>query len=923
MATLKTADTITIEAPRFEHHHSGLGVETTAPRISWRFNHASMPAEDWQQAVYELEITIQNGTSEVYRVVSSESICVPWPAQPLQQRQQAKVRVRCQRDTQIESALWTEWSASSIVESTLLHTNAWEAQLIGASQQLKNEDTSLRPIRLLKSFTTRSDTIRRARLYITAHGCYKARINGHVIGDHFMAPGWQSYKHRLHCQTFDVAEHLTSNNSLDVEVAAGWFASKLAWAKGRRNFYGDELGLLAQLMIDYNDGSTEVIKSDATWQSGESPIISSEIQNGETYQQSLDVELTSQNAKLSAVKVLPMPTAKLIFPNAPPVRVTQAVQIQRIFKSPSGLTLLDFGQNLVGCLLIHSLRKSPGTEVRFSHAEVLENGELGRRPLRGATSTDTVICDGNELKDWSPKFTFHGFRYVEVTGWSPEDKECPLTIASISAQVIHSDMQRTGTFECSNQLVNKLHENATWSMRGNFLSVPTDCPQRDERLGWTGDIQVFGPSAGFLYDTTGMLGKWLDDLSVEQAERGGVPPFVVPDVITRRDAIDTDFWPHMPNAVWDDVAVLLPWSLYTASGDLHMLDKQYTSMQAWLDQGIQRGEDGLWDANLYQLGDWLDPIAPPSEPGNGRTDGVLVADMYLIQITKKIAETASLLAKPDDAARYAADYKRLLEVFRYKYVSRSGLVVADTQTTLALMIMFDLFESSEQREVAGKRLARSIRLQQFRVATGFAGTPIILHALSRTGHSQLAYRMLLEGQCPSWMYAISMGATTIWERWDSMLPDGSINPGEMTSFNHYALGSVVNWLHEVVAGLSPLEPGYKVIQIKPVPGGDITSAKVELLSPYGKIRCQWHLDGDSFSLDVTIPPNTTAVVIMPGEEVKKRIGAGQHVFTSTVTLQLWPPEAIMPPFWPQPAPLLAKHMDQLTNAEQEIVPGET
>ncbi|OCT53203.1 hypothetical protein CLCR_10222 [Cladophialophora carrionii] len=433
-------------------------------------------------------------------------------------------------------------------------------------------------------------------------------------------------------------------------------------------------------------------------------------------------------------------------------------------------------------------------------------------------------------------------------------------------------MKRTGWFSCSHPMVNKLHENAIWSMRGNFLSVPTDCPQRNERLGWTGDIQVFARSANFLYNTTGMLGNWLDDLAAEQMEpwREGVPPFVVPDVITKAHPDDDDFWPHIPNAVWDDAAVLVPWSLYLASGDKEVLEKQYASMTSWIDRGIPRGTDGLWDANIYQLGDWLDPMAPPTEPGNGRTDRAFVADAYLVRATDVMAQACAVLGRDDDANRYRSDCQRLKQAFHDKYVAKSGLLVADTQTALSLAVVFILLDSPDQLAVVGDRLARAVRLQQFRVSTGFAGTPIITHALTSTGHPELAYRMVLEKNCPSWMYPISMGATTIWERWDSMLPDGSINPGEMTSFNHYALGSVVNWLHECVGGISSLEPGWKRVKVRPVPGGGLTSASVAHESPYGRIESSWEIKaGTKFHLEILLPPNTSAWVVLPGEHKKK------------------------------------------------------
>ncbi|KAJ9660793.1 hypothetical protein H2198_002332 [Neophaeococcomyces mojaviensis] len=918
---------IDVSAPSFEHHHDGLGVSTSQPRISWHFSHLDNSIKGWQQDSYELGISFADSDqTHTFTVKSSQSICVPWPARALKSRERTKVRVRSYGSSQSSDAQQsepepTEWSPWSVVEVGLLKRTDWTAQMIAAPKQLKNKDGSLTPIRLAKTFTLPANrNVVRARIYMTAHGCYDTRINGHTVGDHGMAPGWQSYEHRLHYQIFDVSEHLISGsqNTIDVQIGPGWYASALAWAGGRRCFFGDTLSLLAQLEVEFDDNDhLFVLNTDSSWSSLSSAITSSEIYNGETYEMALERDaskLIPQSSAHSSARIIGFPTSNLASPDTPPVRVTQEIQPVSIFRSKSGKVLVDFGQNLVGRLRIVKLQKAAGTTVSFSHAEVLEDGELGTRPLRFAKNTDRIICDGSELENWTPKFTFHGFRYVEVDTWTPEDKDCPFTVDSIVAQVMHTDMQRTGWFECSHSLVNKLHQNAIWSMRGNFLSVPTDCPQRDERLGWTGDIQVFAPSASFLYDTTGMLGNWLDDLAAEQLspKNNGVPPFVVPDVITKSHAEDNNYWPAIPNAVWDDVAVLLPWSLYRASGDLNMLRKQYDSMKAWIDRGIRRGADGLWDPELYQLGDWLDPIAPPSEPGNGRTDGVLVADVYLVQVTKKLAEACELLDIAEEAAKYNADATRLLGLFREKYITKSGLIAADTQTALALGIMFGLFEP-HQLQAAGDRLARSVRMQQFRVATGFAGTPIVLHALTAVGHSQIAYRMLLEQRCPSWMYAVLMGGTTIWERWDSMLSDGSINPGEMTSFNHYALGSVVNWLHETVGGISSLEPGWRRILVRPIPGGNLTHSKVTHVGPYGRIECAWQLtEGGLFKMTLEVPPNSEAVVVLPSQQFKEKdvhkseglqVGSGQHEFECHLAEPAWPPQAIMPPFWPQPQPV--------------------
>jgi alpha-L-rhamnosidase len=721
-----------------------------------------------------------------------------------------------------------------------------------------------------------------------------------------MAPGWTSYHHRLAYQVFEVDSLIdkNDNNVLIVEVAEGWYAGRLGFGGGKRHIYGDRMAVMAQLEVDGLADGRFRVASDTSWKCHPSPIMKSEIYNGELYDARTKVEDWNQHGRhhvgseWEAVSVFDFPRARLYAPSAPPVRVTEIVSPQNIFTTPAGRTVLDFGQNLVGKLLIHSMTLPVDAMASFTHAEVMEDdGELGTRPLRGAQCIDNVISSGQPLIDWSPKFTFHGFRFVQVDGWDPRTEQSWQT--NIQALVIHTDLKRTGRFECSNSAVNRLHQNACWSMRGNFLSIPSDCPQRDERLGWTGDIQIFGPSATFLYDCIGMLSEWMEDVACEQSDYNGVPPLVVPNILDH-------VWPSIPQALWDDVVIILPWVLYLSSGDRDILHRQYPSMISWLNQGVRRGEDGLWDPELWQLGDWLDPQAPPDEPGDCRTNGTLVADAYLVYVTSLMVEIASILGRDTESRHYSCKAQRLRGLFQNKYIAPSGLIVGDSQTAYSLAIVFGILSTRCQLDTARRQLAARVRMAKFRVATGFAGTPVILQALTDTDNLPLAYRMLLEDECPSWLYPITMGATTVWERWDSMLPNGSINPGEMTSFNHYALGSVVNWLHETVGGLRPLEAGWKTALVSPQPGGSVTHATVSYESLYGNWSCQWKLlhDADragavTFCLDLIVPPNCQAVVKVRTTEdgsrnIEENVGSGKHQWKIPFDPLPWPPKATAP-----------------------------
>ncbi|KAE8151846.1 bacterial alpha-L-rhamnosidase-domain-containing protein [Aspergillus avenaceus] len=901
--------------PSAEQHATGFGVNIATPRLSWRFLNTSKDCPlGWEQTAYEIQILrSSNAPVEAFKETSNVSVLVPWPSTPLQSREKVQVRVRvygaCNEGAQSEPTDWSPWST---IECALLHRHDWKALPI-ASTEDPPDDIPLRPVRFRKFFHLQGPSaIKQARLYITSFGVYRAFINGQAVGDQCMAPGWTSYHHRLNYQVFDVATLLNPNgpNVIAVEVGEGWYSTRLGFRGGRRNLYGKQLAVLAQLETQSDQGDAFSLVTDSTWACHPSAILQSEIYDGETYDAreedsnwKADVEGTSSSS-WSHVQELSFPSATLVSPNAPPVRITEEVKAVEVIQTPSGKTVVDFGQNLVGRLYIRSIKKPEGARITFTHAEVLEHGELGTRPLRHAKCTDEFISAGTEFRDWSPQYTFHGFRYVQVDGWTGED---PHLITTLTALVMHTDMTRTGWFSCSHPMVNQLHKNAWWSMRGNFLSIPTDCPQRDERLGWTGDIQIFCPSASFLYNTAGMLGNWLDDVAAEQLkERDGcVPPFVVPNVISE------ELWPHVPQAIWDDVVVLTPWDLYQSYGDTDILCRQYTSMIAWVDRGIRRGPDGLWDPQLWQLGDWLDPTAPPVEPGDARTNGTLVADAYLVHVTSIMAQISETIGETENAARFHADSHRLKATFQAKYIAPSGLLVGDTQTALSLALMYDLHSTAEQATAAADRLVHLVRQAKFRVATGFAGTPIIAHALTKAGHHQVAYRMLLEKSRPSWMYPITMGATTVWERWDSMLPDGSINPGEMTSFNHYALGSIINWLHSSVAGVRPIAPGWKQFRVEPVPGGTITSAEVAYETPYGRVECRWSFDAadDRFNLDLLVPPNSRALVILPSEERWKDrglqsgdegtwVGSGYHRYSYRWSGESyrsgWPPKPIIP-----------------------------
>lgn len=862
-----TESHITPSAPRFAHHDVALGIGDAAPPVSWT---TSAPA-GWRQAAYEIEVRRGDATTTTGRIDSADQILVPWPTDPLLSRERADVRVR----------LWgsdgsaSEWGAWGTVEAGLLLADDWQAQAIGAPWP-ENDDKDLRrPPLVRRSFAVRG-SVARARVYATAHGVYELEINGRRVGDDVLNPGWTVYAERLRYHTYDVTDLLASGEN----VVGGWLAD--GWYRGRLGFthhghtfdwHGSDLSLIAQLEITYDDGSTETIATDGSWRAAPSPIISTGLYDGEHYDAREERPGWSSagfdDAEWQAADVRPARPERFVAPEGPPVRCTEELRPVEVLTSPTGKRVIDFGQNFAGRVRI-TVSGSADDTVTLRTAEVLQDGDIYTRPLRAAKSTDSYTLRGGGTETWEPRFTTHGFRYVQVDGW-PGDLDAAAANGDIVGRVYHSDMRRTGWFSCSDPDLTKLHENVVWGTRSNFIDIPTDCPQRDERLGWTGDIQVFAPTSSFLFDVSGFLSSWLKDLAVEQRREGTVPWFV--PVIP-----GGPMWtPTRPGAVWGDAAVLTPWTLFERFADAGVLATQYDSAKTWVDQVASlAGESRLWNTG-FQLGDWLDPAAPPDDPADAKTSKYLVATAYFAWSSRRLADTARVLGKSEDERTYRnlADEVRAAFVREY-WDPQANRLTSDAQTAYALAILFDLLDDAE-RDVAGSRLAELVAEGGNRIAVGFAGVNVIADALSATGHSDAAYDLLTEHDCPSWLYMVDQGATTMWERWDSQLPDGTVNPGRMTSFNHYALGSIADWMHRKIAGLAPAGPGYRRIRFAPTPG-PLTSASARHETPYGRTSIEWAIEEGTFHVAVDVPTGAVGEVVLPSG-ARHEVSAGAHTFT--------------------------------------------
>lgn len=742
-------------------------------------------------------------------------------------------------------------------------TPTWHAEFITSA--FPNGELDDPALYFRKEFHV-AEGLTKATLKTTALGLVEPHLNGSKVGDEVLAPGWTSYRNRLVVSSYDVTDSIAVGaNAVGAIVGQGWALGRLGW-ENKSHFYSESPALYLEIELEYGD-RTEYVLSDSSFRCSTGGVRANSIYDGETF----DARLESNDWTLPGFNDGHWTQAKsfewnldtLIEPTAPPIRATEEIKPAFITTLAGGRTIIDFGQVISGWVRLRARGGNAGDTITLRHAELLTlDGELDTETLRTARATDHWILAGPEDTTWEPRFTFHGFRYAEVTGY-PGD----LSARDITAVVVHSDMARTGWFSSSHELVNRMHENTVWSMRDNFVGVPTDCPQRDERLGWTGDLHAFGPTAVLLHDVRGVLRSWLADLRAEQNEKGFVP-WVVPDILST---------PSSPTALWSDVAVALPWTLYQEYGDTAILQESYDSMATFVRQveGLL-DENGLWSSG-FQYGDWLDPDAPDDNPAGGKTDRHLVASAYFCKTTREMADTAEILGKEQDATYFRALNRRVREVFRREYITEAGRIVNESATAYALAICFGILEEDQMCH-AGNQLAQLVAKSGYTISTGFAGTPHVTDALTLTGHLDEAYKLLTQTQCPSFLYPVTQGATTIWERWDSVRPDGTVNPSGMTSLNHYAFGAVTSWLYRVVAGLQAAAPGWRRIRIAPRPGAGITHATARHDTVLGSAEVSWRIASKTMSLDVRIPAGAEAEVVLPLHPDNRTIsiGEGRH-----------------------------------------------
>jgi len=700
--------------------------------------------------------------------------------------------------------------------------------------------------------------IANARIYVTSHGYYELHLNGKKVGDQVLTPGWTSYGKRLQYQVYDVTNMLNKgNNAIGAVLGDGWYKGTLAWGNNWA-VYGKSPGLLLQLKITFTDGSETLIASDESWKaSNDGAIRMNSIYDGETYDATKKLTGWNQSGYNDKnwvnVRTRIYNNNNLIASEGAPVRKIQEIKPVKIFRTPNGKLIVDMGQNMVGWLKL-KVTGNKGDVVTLRHAEVMDKfGEFYTTNLRAAKCELNYTLAGSGEEIYEPRFTFMGFRFVEVTGFPGE-----LTTDNLTGIVIHSDMAVTGSYECSNPLINQLQHNIQWGQKGNFVDVPTDCPQRDERLGWTGDAQAFCRTAAYNMDVSSFFTKWLKDVAADQ-KPGGEVPDVIPDILNKQDELTIK-----PSAGWGDVAVIAPWTMYQVYGDKKLLESQYPSMLAWVEY-IKKtaGDDYIWN-NGSKYGDWLfyhPPVNNHTEP-DGHTDHDFIATAFYAYSTELFVKAAQLFGNSEDAGVYNAIHNKIKNVFVDEYVTKAGRVGTNSQTSYVLALMFDLLPGNLRAKAAGF-LVDDIKSRGNRLSTGFLGTPYLCHVLSDNGYTDVAYDLLLQESYPSWLYPVKMGATTIWERWDGQKPDSTFQDPGMNSFNHYAYGAIGDWMYRVSAGLEIKKPGYKQIMIQPHPTKKLSYSKASFESSYGTIASGWERKDTKLIVTVKIPANTTATIKLP------------------------------------------------------------
>ena len=852
-----------------EYRIDPLGIDNPQPRLSWKL----MSHERGQrQSAYQILVAtapekLTPGRADLWdsgRIPSDRTTLLEYRGVPLASRTACYWKVRCWDMDQAPSP----WSEPASWTMGLLRPGDWQAQWIGYDKnrpQWKDPNhTVLPPAVFLRKEFTAPKQVRRALVYASALGIYDLHLNGGKVGNDYFAPGWTDYDKRVYYRAYDVTGRVNpGDNVLGIILADGWYAGYVGFAGHKREHYGRFPRALAQLEIEYTGGSHQTVATGPDWQASYGPILEADFLMGEVYdaRQELRSSLNypersgwdhpwCDTGKWDRVNVgAGKPVLLQAYPSDP-VRVTQELKPVAITEPKPGVFIFDLGQNFAGIVRLRA-KGQPGERITLRYGEILDaNGGLFTKNLRSARATDTYICGGDGVETWSPRFTFHGFRYVEVSGYpgrpGPE---------AVTGLALNSDMKRTGEFACSNEMVNKLYCNLTWSQRSNYLEIPTDCPQRDERLGWTGDAQIFIRTGSYNYDIGPFFTKWLVDLRDGQHPEGGFPS-VAP----------TRPLPEWGVNAWADAGVICPWVMYQVYGDKQLLADSYPSMVKWV-EFQRKNSDKLIRPNKGYA-DWV-AVGSSTPP-------TVVNTAYFAHSADLVARAARVLGRNTDARKYEQLFGMIRQAFTKNFVAPDGRIRGDSQTGYVLALAFELLPA-EKRPQAIQYLIEDIQKHDNHLTTGFLGLSMLMPVLSTSGHTDTAYALLLQETFPGWLYSIRQGATTIWERWDSYTHEKGVNPSGMNSFNHYSFGAVGEWMFRTILGIDTDGPGFRRLIFRPQVGGDLTWARGHYDSISGPIESAWKItpikgDQSRFDYRLSIPANTTAILYLPGKAASIREG---------------------------------------------------
>lgn len=845
-----------------EGFENPIGFYDTKPTFSWK-----LPVDKASSSQKAYRITVASSPDllpdkadlwDSGKRETDQSAWITYEGTNLASRQKAYWQVQYWNQDDAPSA----WSAVNHFEMGLLENKDWQAKWTGldtAKDSLKGKGNIRihKPQYLRKGFELNNE-VASAKLYITAKGVFDVHINGEDVSDDAMSPGFTTYDKRIETLTYDVTDLLeTGPNAIGVELASGWYSGRLLWGTPPwDNTISPKI--LCQLEVELQDGSKEIIISDDSWKGTTTgPLTFSEIYDGEIYDANLEMpNWASPNfddAQWQQVEVADLDENVQLEPKRHTTVKGKMKLLPQTMAKTDNAVVFDLEQNMVGVPLVNlPMKKGDTLTIRF--AEMLSpDGTFYTQNYRSAHSTDYYVAAKDGEISYLPKFTFHGFRYVELSGFDPSQEPTKDWVTGI---VQYSDFEENGTFTSSHDKLNQLQSNIVWGLRGNFLDIPTDCPQRDERLGWTGDAQVFGPTSMFNADVYKFWASWLQSVREAQLENGAIP-WTVPDARGNKIA----------SSGWGDVCTIIPWKIYVRTGDKGFLEDNFEMMQRWVAHHELMSNDYI--SHMMSFSDWLQPY-PENGDNRGDTSNALIGTAFFAHSAKLTAQAAEVLGKTEEQATYEKLFQTVAKAFDAAYFDETGTIkdVTETQTSYLLALAFDLLPENK-RKIAQTNLLRKLQEADYHLRTGFLGTPLLSQVLDDMGKIDVIYELLFKESYPSWFYSIDQGATTIWERWNSYSKTEGYNPQPMNSLNHYAYGAIGEWMYERIAGIAPLEPGYKVIEIAPQLGKQLTSASASLNTPYGKVVSSWQVTDNTFNLEATVPPNTTARIIVPGNIAEK------------------------------------------------------